>query len=137
MSSLKNLTAMVKLSDTAALFTSLICGGSGSILPNLERLKIGLVNSEESEYLVLLIKMVRSRRQRGPTGLLIAVSQLESLHLVSYEDTPAIDGWWQWKLEKVFPTLELTFDVCPTVRILFGARKTPLVSRIASVNKDV
>ncbi|KAJ6490190.1 hypothetical protein DFH09DRAFT_1208899 [Mycena vulgaris] len=112
--SVKNLTVMIPQLRAAPIFKGLTCDYSRVVLlPKLERLSIGLVNSEVSESLEPLIAMVRSRRNQEHAGVYATVSRLESLNLVSYPDTPAIDQWWwEWKLPQVFPELELTFDVC-------------------------
>ncbi|KAJ7081355.1 hypothetical protein B0H15DRAFT_854861 [Mycena belliarum] len=113
--SLKNLTAVLKSFPTATIFRTLTCSDDSRhvLLPNLKRLSFGLVNSERSQSLEPLIAMVQSRRREERAGVLPIVARLEYLHLISYEDTPAIDRWWwELKLPKVFPDLNLRFDVC-------------------------
>ncbi|KAJ7695762.1 hypothetical protein B0H17DRAFT_1055504 [Mycena rosella] len=112
--SLKNLTAMIPGLNPAVVFRALTCADPRfTLLPVLERLSFGLVNSERSASLEPLIAMVRSRHKQERAEVPAALSRLVYLHLVSYERTPAIDRWWwELKLPKVFPELELRFEVC-------------------------
>ncbi|KAJ7465284.1 hypothetical protein FB451DRAFT_1263181 [Mycena latifolia] len=107
---LKSFT-LTEIANPEALFSLLTSDGTNSLLPQLERLGFSFVQSDAS--LEPFITMIRSRRERARATAAgtPATSRLEQLHLISAKATLPIDRWWwQWKLEKVFPKMELEFE---------------------------
>ncbi|KAJ7457668.1 hypothetical protein B0H11DRAFT_2063019 [Mycena galericulata] len=94
--SLKSFTTM-DIIDPVAFFRVFTCDSSTPLLlPQLERLTIGFVQSDDS--FAPCIAMIRSRRKWVRPAGTPSVSRLRYLHIVSYRATLALDRWWwQWK----------------------------------------
>ncbi|KAJ7465295.1 hypothetical protein FB451DRAFT_433857 [Mycena latifolia] len=107
--SLKDFTIMLieDRRDAVGVFLALTWDGVHSLLPRLERLKIGLFQSDVS--LRFCIAMLKSRL--APEGSAVpAVSELKFVWLESDVASEPLDRWWwEWKLPRVFPTLEWKF----------------------------
>ncbi|KAJ7246383.1 hypothetical protein C8J57DRAFT_726782 [Mycena rebaudengoi] len=91
----------ISVTESIPVFSVLTWDGPHSLLPHLKRLKLAL--NLKDEPLQPFLAMVKSRYRT-----IVDVSRLISLHLVSYQDTSSLDRWWwQWKLEAMFPELDV------------------------------
>jgi hypothetical protein len=104
-------TVKLDIGDVIAFFRLLTWDSTIHLLPQLERLEIGFVQSDDS--LESCIAMIQSREKSVGTAVarLPLLSSLNRLHLISYKATLSLDRWWwQWKLERVFPRMEVEFE---------------------------
>ncbi|KAJ7645621.1 hypothetical protein DFH06DRAFT_591134 [Mycena polygramma] len=93
-----------------SIIQALAWNDSRSLLPRLERLKLGIFQSDLG--LRLFIAMIKSRLD--PERIALGFAQLESVWLETESPTQSLDRWWwEWKLLRVFPTLEWRFSVLP------------------------
>jgi hypothetical protein len=107
--SLKSLTVIYvpEITTSVAVIQALTWKDSRSLLPQLERLKLGLLQCDRSlRYLIAMLKSRLDPKRVAAPGY----SQLSCLSVESNIDTEAVDQWrWESKLPKAFPSLQWCF----------------------------
>ncbi|KAJ7857777.1 hypothetical protein B0H13DRAFT_1156463 [Mycena leptocephala] len=109
--SLKSLTVIdvEGVASSVAVIHALTWNDSHSLLPQLELLKLGILQCDwPLRHLITMLKSRLDPRRVAVPGF----SQLTWVSLESDIDTEALDRWWwEWKLPKAFPTLQWCFAV--------------------------